>query len=166
MKSLFLLSLYLCLFNNILTYNAIAAVRYAKNWWNRRNPNNFDCLDYDDCNDSANFVSQCLIAGGFSTSGCEMALGRGGTYLNVVTLEKCLKQKGWNSSNKVPSGGFPVGGVITFNNGQHASICVKGGNVPLIANHSPNEWMGSSNWGWARNYYWFGKSSSDSVTIN
>ena len=100
-----------------------------------------------------NFVSQCLIAGGFSTSGCEMALGRGGTFLNVEALEKCLKQKGWNSSNKVPSGGFPIGGVITFNNGQHSSICVQGGNVPLIASHSPNEWMGNSNWGWARNYY-------------
>ena len=25
---------------------------------------------------------------------------------------------------------------------------------------------GNSNWGWAMNYYWFGKSSSDSVTIN
>ena len=28
-----------------------------------------------------------------------------------------------------------------------------------------NGW-GNSNWGWAMNYYWFGKSSSDSVTIN
>ena len=61
MKSLFLLSLYLCLLKNILTYNPVSAVRYARNWWNRRNPKYIGYLDYGNDDESANFVSQCII---------------------------------------------------------------------------------------------------------
>lgn len=42
-------------------YNNYQAIRYAERWWNSSN-SNFNFYD-DDC---ANFVSQCLIAGGFN----------------------------------------------------------------------------------------------------
>ena len=157
MKSLFILLLSLSLLQNIFTYNAAAAVKYARNWWNKRNPNYHDYSN--EGGDCANFVSQCLLAGGFSPSGCAGVWGVGGTLPNVVSLENCLKQKGWNHSTRVPSGGLPAGAVIAFNNGQHAVLCVKGGNNPLVAGHTNDEWMGGSNWGWARNYYWVGKNS-------
>ena len=155
MKSLFILLLSLNLLQNIFTYNAAAAVKYARNWWNRRNPNYHDYSN--EGGDCANFVSQCLIAGGFSTSGCRDAWGKGGTIPNVGRLEECLKNKGWNHSTRVPSGGLPAGAVITFNDAQHAVLCVQGGNNPLVAGHTNDEWMGGSNWGWAKNYYWVGK---------
>ena len=70
MKSLLILLLCLSLLQNIFTYNAAAAVKYARNWWNRRNPN-YDDFSYSG-GDCANFVSQCLIAGGFSILVVEM----------------------------------------------------------------------------------------------
>ena len=43
-------------------YDPQAAANYADTWWNGRNPAYYD-YGYNDC---ANFVSQCLIAGGLS----------------------------------------------------------------------------------------------------
>ena len=44
-------------------YDRISAVKYAESWWNKRNPNyyNFDNLG----GDCTNFISQCLLAGGY-----------------------------------------------------------------------------------------------------
>lgn len=44
-------------------YDRNKAVEYAKEWWNKRNPNfyNFDSLG----GDCTNFISQCLLAGGY-----------------------------------------------------------------------------------------------------
>lgn len=48
-------------------YNSTTAVAYAEQWWNGRNP---DYHDYSESGgDCANFVSQCLIAGGLDLSG-------------------------------------------------------------------------------------------------
>ena len=146
-------SLFLCLFliHNTLSYNPQKAIDYARSWYNRRNP---IYTDYSDMGgDCANFVSQCLIAGGFSTSGCYGNWGTGSTIPVVTNLEQCLTNKGWKKSYSIPSGGFPAGGVIAFNNGQHTVLCVQGGNNPLVAGHTNDEWMGSSNWG-TRTYYW------------
>ena len=126
-------------------------IRHAEKWAKSRNPS------YDDYSngggDCANFVSQCLIAGGFSTIGCEGNYGKGNTILYVLDLENCLIQKGWKSSSSIPSNGMPAGGVITFNSGQHATLCVQGGLNPLIAGHTEDIWMGNSNWG-VRTYFW------------
>jgi hypothetical protein len=47
-------------------YNPQAAVNYADTWWNGRNPNYHDYSS--EGGDCANFVSQCLIAGGLDLS--------------------------------------------------------------------------------------------------
>lgn len=44
-------------------YNVSQVTRYADKWWNHRNPFYYPCN-----NDCANYVSQCLIAGGFNLS--------------------------------------------------------------------------------------------------
>lgn len=155
MKSLYLLFL-IYLIQNVISYNPSKAIAYAESWWNRRNPS---YTDYSSLGgDCANFVSQCLIAGGFSTSGCYGNWGTGSTIPVVTNLENCLVQKGWKKSGSIPSKGFPAGGVIAYNNGQHAVLCVKGGSDPKVAGHTNDEWMGYSQWG-TRTYYWDPKAS-------
>jgi len=54
------------------SYDPQAAVNYAETWWNGRNSTDSDACDpYKDYGDydCANFVSQCLIAGGLDLSG-------------------------------------------------------------------------------------------------
>ncbi len=46
--------------NVLYHYDRDKAVEYAKDWWNKRNP---DCANFE--NDCANFVSQALYAGGW-----------------------------------------------------------------------------------------------------
>jgi hypothetical protein len=43
-------------------YNRVAAVEYAEQWWNNRNPKYFDYGKFG--GDCTNFVSQCLLSGG------------------------------------------------------------------------------------------------------
>ena len=43
-------------------YSSKKAIEYAKKWWNGKNPN----YKFNDGGDCANFVSQCLYAGGYS----------------------------------------------------------------------------------------------------
>ena len=152
MKSLFILLLTLYSFQNIFSsYDPNKAVAYAEKWYNKRNPIYHDYSNQG--GDCANFVSQCLIAGGFSTSGCEGNYGTGSTIPLVSNLEKCLVQKGWTKSYSIPAAGIPAGGVIAYNNGAHAVLVCKGGTDPLVAGHTNDVWMGYSNYG-TRTFYW------------
>ena len=147
----YLLLLSLCLIGINTAYSPSKAVSYAKQWAYGRNPNYYD---YDPLGgDCANFVSQCLIYGGFSTSGCTGNYGVGGTLPLVTNLENCLVQKGWRSSSSMPSKGMPVGSVITFYNGGHATIVVQGGTNPLVAAHNNDVYGGSSNYGYGRRFF-------------
>jgi len=150
MKSLFSFLLILYLLQNTLSYNPQAAIAYAKEWAYRRNPQYHD-YSYEG-GDCANFVSQCLIAGGFSTAGCDN-YGQGGTVPYVPYLENCLVSKGWSKATSMPSNGVPAGSVITFDSGSHTALVVQGGREPLIAGHTTDVWMGSSNYG-TRTYFW------------
>ena len=155
----YLLLLSLCLIGINTAYSPSKAVSYAKQWAYGRNPNYYD---YDPLGgDCANFVSQCLIAGGFSTSGCTGNYGVGGTLPLVTNLENCLVQKGWRSSSSMPSKGMPVGSVITFYNGGHATIVVQGGTNPLVAAHNNDVYGGNSNYGYGRRFFWDPDPSDD-----
>ena len=150
MKYLLLLSLYLI--GTAITYNPSKAVEYAKKWAYSRNPKYYDYSNMG--GDCANFVSQCLIAGGFSTSNCPGNYGQGGTIPMVTNLETCLVQKGWKKSSSMPSKGVPAGGVITFYNGGHATLVVQGGTNPLVAAHTNDVYGGSSNYGYGKKFFW------------
>jgi len=110
----------LCIFG-VFSYSAKKAVAYANKYCDSRNPNYHDYSN--EGGDCANFVSQCLIAGGLSLSGC--TVDSHGSVINVGKLEKCLEKKGWHhkESTSIPDG-FKAGGVITINNGGHAMIAV------------------------------------------
>ena len=117
MKSQILI-LSLCLLG-IFSYDPGSAVGYADAYCDKRNP---DFNDYTgQGGDCANFVSQCLLAGGQDLSGC--SVDDRGCVINVGALEACLLSKGWHSaeSDSVPEG-FGAGGVITINNSGHAMI--------------------------------------------
>jgi hypothetical protein len=148
MKTLFLL---LLLLQNILSdYSPSKAIAYAQQWAHSRNPNYHDYSN--EGGDCANFVSQCLIAGGLSLSGCEGTYGYGGTIPWVPNIEKCLIQKGWTRYYNMPSNGIPKGSVIIFNDNQHTVLCVQGGTSPLVAGHTTDQWMAPANWG-TRKYF-------------
>ena len=135
-----------------ISYNPSGAVNYAYQWAYSRNPNYYDYSNMG--GDCANFVSQCLIAGGFSTSGCAGNYGQGGTIPLVSNLETCLVQKGWKRATSMPSQGMPAGSVITFNNAGHATIVVEGGRNPKIAAHTTDVYGGSINWGSNKRFFW------------
>ena len=80
--------LFLVLIGLAISYNANAAVNYALK--HCRNYNKaYNSYPGADC---ANFVSQCLIAGGLSLKGCHGLDGKG-TLPLVSNLRKCLSKK-------------------------------------------------------------------------
>ena len=148
MKFLFLLLLNLYLLQIILSeYDPNKAIAYAKRWALDRNPRYHDYTGMGD--DCANFVSQCLIEAGFSTSGCEGNYGIGETIPMVTNLEKCLVKNGWTKYTSMPSVGIQKGSVIIFNSNQYTALVVQGGTSPLIAGHNcgNDQWMAPANWG-------------------
>ena len=82
-----------------LSYDAGAALSYAKNHCCKscynRNYNNYR----NSGGDCANFVSQCLTAGGLSLAGCSGKDNKG-MLPNVGDLITCLKKKGWSKNSK------------------------------------------------------------------
>ena len=153
MKYLLLFSIYLIGIS--ISYRPSEAVAYARRWAYSRNPA-YIGFDDPDTDESASFISQCLIAGGFSTSECPGNNGKGNTFSDVPNLENCLVQKGWKKSTSMPSKGMPLGSVITFYNGGHVALVVKGGTNPLIASHTTDVYGGSSNFGYGKKYFWTG----------
>ena len=75
---------------------------------------NQNCETYDEdiemSNGSgANYVTQCLIAGGFEISNC--LTDENGNISNTENLSACLTQKGWKSSTSFPKqfkAGYPM----------------------------------------------------------
>ena len=157
MKYLLILSLYLI--GSTISYSADKAVAYAKQWAYKRNSKYHDYSN--EGGDCANFVSQCLIAGGLGISSCTGSYGQGGTVPYVPNLENCLISKGWKSSSSMPSKGIPKGGVITYYNGGHAVLVVQGGTSPLVAGHTTDVYGGNGIYGYGRKYFW-DPSGSDS----
>ena len=136
---LFLLSIGL-----ILSYNRKAAVKYAKQWCNSFNPkyHNYN----PEGGDCANFVSQCLIAGGMDLKkmcGGGSAYGVGGTVPAVNNMRACFQKNGWSSSNS-PTKEFKMGDVILYNG--HAVFAIAGYPNVLIAAHNINQCAGNPNY--------------------
>ena len=112
MKYLFLLSL---LIGYSLSYSTANAISYARKYCKNYN-SNYKKYPGADC---ANFVSQCLIAGGQTLSGCS-GLDAKGTLPLVSNLRNCLTKKGWKSTKGVSKkfkGGYPF-----FDGNNHAMI--------------------------------------------
>ena len=99
--------LILLLFGFNLCYNAGAAVQYARDYCQHYNTKYQDYVGRG--GDCANFVSQCMIAGGLSFSDCNPR--RNGILSGTYALRDCLVKKGWKySQTKPPSfkAGYPL----------------------------------------------------------
>ena len=147
---------------SISSYNRQKAVDYAEKWWNKAN---HDCKsDHDACTpysywgsescgfkshggDCANFVSQCLLAGGHPklTKGECRRYPCGVEEVGATKLAHCLKDSyGWKSTcghREAPPKNIKKGDVIVYFEGSkctgnsHAAIVVSGGKSPTIACH-------------------------------
>ena len=121
-----LLCLMICF---IYTYDTEKAIKYARKYCNIYNPHYYHYGTMGDC---ANFVSQCLVAGGEDFKGCN-GVNSQGTIEIVSYLEACLTFKGWKRSygmNKDFKAGYPF-----FMHSQHAMIAtsVRGNTLRFCA---------------------------------
>ena len=140
-------------------YDRDKACRYAQKYAYNYNPN---YMDYNSLGgDCANFVSQCLIAGGFNFKQIcpDVAYGVGGTVPNEVNLANCLKKNGWTSTTYAPTN-FEKGDVVMYSNPGHAVIAVQGYPNILIAAHSENRYGTSVNYRSGGVYYHYNGESS------
>ena len=118
------------------SYDAEKAVRYARKYCLYPNPN-FHYY-YNQGGDDANFVSQCLKAGGLDLNDCPGLLDDKGCLLNVSDLKSCLTKKGWKSSNSLPKG-FRAGYPVFVQEYSHAMIASQfNGNEVKLCQHSPD----------------------------
>ena len=115
-----------------LSYDAGAALSYAKNHCCKscynRNYNNYR----NSGGDCANFVSQCLAAGGLNLGGCGGTDNKG-MIPGVSNLMNCLKAKGW----KVNSKSFRAGHPFFKKNRSHAMLAGEvNGNTIRVYGHT------------------------------
>ena len=112
-----------------LSYDRGAAVNYARSYCQNYNGNYANYRN--DGGDCANFVSQCMIAGGMNFRSCSVSWIDGhGCLPRVADLKSCLKQKGWKSSTSRPAG-FKAGYPIFSTTHSHAMIAtgISGNNI-------------------------------------
>ena len=107
-----------------LSYNPGAAVSYARSHCNNYKGRGGDC---------ANFVSQCMHAGGQGFDGCGSRDNKG-MLPGVAGLKSCLSSKGWKSYRSKPNN-FRAGYPIFLKSGSHAMLAtgVSGGNIIFCA---------------------------------
>ena len=131
-----------------LCYNANNAISYARRYCGKYNPSYANYRNMG--GDCANFVSQCLIAGGQSLSGCSTD-GKG-CVPGVSNLKSCLTKKGWKSSSSVPRG-FKAGYPVIFSG--HATIASSvSGSTVLVACHSNPHYDSPTSWYGTPTYYY------------
>ena len=93
-----------------LSYDRNAAISYARKYCSNYN-SNYQNYQYDG-GDCANFVSQCMIAGGMDFRSCSVSwIDDYGCLPKVRDLKLCLQQKGWKHSTTRPASfkaGYPI----------------------------------------------------------
>ncbi len=143
-----------------ITYDRVAAVAYAHDWWNSRN-SYYNNYGQDDC---ANFVSQCTFTGGMGKFGVDSNPESHQWWFHHSTMTQstswtwCPTQVDawrWQQPNKSPAryvvtlatskpSGYSKGDVAWKINGgteSHALICTGfSGSTPLFSCHSSNHW--------------------------
>ena len=144
------LILFLSLIFAIFGYDRDQVYLYAKKYAFNYNPK---YADYNDIGgDCANFVSQCLIAGGinFLQICPNVAYGQGGTVPNEVNLANCLSANGWTATSYIPKN-FEKGDVVIYPG--HAVIAISGYPNVYIAAHSYDRFGEPSNYKEGATYY-------------
>ena len=157
----YLVFILVSLLSIVFGYDRNKAYAYAKKYAFNYNPN---YADYNSLGgDCANFVSQCLIAGGFNfIKICpNVAYGVGGTVPNEVNLANCLKANGWTATSYLPTN-FEKGDVVMYPG--HAVIAISGYPTVYIAAHSYDRFGDSVNYRDGATYYHYNGSSTGGKT--
>ena len=155
--------LFAVLLITVYTYDRTAVQNYAKKYWNTLNhkcdSKYSECTPYsywggEHCGypsqggDCANFVSQCLLAGGHPKlkGGDCRGYPCGNEEIGATRLGLCLnKQFGWKRDcgyQLKPPSDVQIGDVLIYHKGScsdydaHATVVVKGGSDAQIACHS------------------------------
>ena len=125
--------LILILFEILLCYNPSAAVEYARKYCQHYNPAYGNYANSG--GDCANFVSQCLIAGGQSLDGCAN-IRTHGIIAGVTSLKNCLVKKGWKTSETRPPS-FKAGYPMAYTNLKHITMATSvNGNIITYCGHT------------------------------
>ena len=86
------------------SYNREGAVEYAKKYCNNYNPNYNNYKYYNDGDESANFISQCIsIGGGQDLRGCDYLDNKGMVKYDTL-FGYCLTTKGWKKTLNASKG--------------------------------------------------------------
>ena len=103
-----------------LAYNPSKAVSYARKYCINHNYIYYNYASQG--GDCANFVSQCMIAGGMSFTNCKVSwIDSKGCLPRVADLKSCLQQKGWKHSTSRPKN-FKAGYPIFLTSSSHAML--------------------------------------------
>ena len=116
-----------------LSYNPSAAVSYARTYCSSYNRGYANYAGQG--GDCANFVSQCMKAGGMNFGSCSVSwIDSYGCLPRVADLKSCLSQKGWHHSTSRPAS-FKAGYPIFLTSGSHAMLAtsIEGGSVRFCA---------------------------------
>jgi hypothetical protein len=155
------------------TYNPLKAIQYADQWWNKRNPK-FQSYGFNDC---ANFVSQCLIAGGLNLRASSSA-DKSGSLAQCTSLDafltNTLKATVWKtSSSSLAPTGLQPGDVAIFGNwlGQRHAVFVsakQSNGQPLFNAHTYDRKRTTLGWlfsGWTYVKYYHIVKSAITVAV-
>ena len=116
-----------------LSYNPGAAVSYARKYCSNYNRayENYASMG----GDCANFVSQCMIAGGFSFKGCSGWVDYYGCMPRVIEQKNCLKSKGWKEYTSRPNC-FKAGYPFFFGDSHAVLASYVSGNTVKYCGHT------------------------------
>ena len=120
-----------------INYNPSLAVSYARKYCQYYNKAYIYYPEDVFKNDNANFVSQCLLAGGQNLKGCPN-INSNGLIPSVSSLRSCLQQKGWKSSKTKPpsfKAGYPM---ITLDLSSAIIATKVVGNTTYYCSHTPD----------------------------
>ena len=106
------------LFTIAFSYDCSKAVEYATKYCDHYNPEYHNYARQG--GDCANFVSQCLKAGGLDLSTCSGVDDKGSVY-GITNLKSCLRKLGWKSSSSRPKS-FKAGYPVFLKSRLHAMI--------------------------------------------
>lgn len=120
----------------VLSYNPSKAISYAKSYCRsyNKNYNNYKGRG----GDCANFVCQCLMAGGLDINSCRSVISYwdGKCIIRVKDIRKCLSHLGWKYSTTLPSK-FKAGYPMVHTDESHTILAVSvNGNSVKFAGHT------------------------------
>ena len=119
-----------------LSYNPQAAITYGNTYCRKYNPQ-YSSYAHSG-GDCANFVSQCLHAGGLDFSGCAH-VNRQGMIPGCTSLQNCLRSKyGWKKYTTRPPNykpGYPT--FLKYGPNAFLVVGIQGDNL-YIDSHTPD----------------------------